>query len=188
MATGEKLLRKMVPHGCDLTHEVVGGKVEISEFDVAASLAYGELPAAAYILGRAKYCDDFRSLKQLTEHIESFVHKEVKINNWIANTDQVSGIANLVISEALFGVLCKKCNGLGYRLKSSKRLGAVETCEKCNGVGTGTLTQRKRANISQIPLTSWIRHWHARVERFYSYIYDLDDKVVSHINKQFVED
>ena len=183
----ERFLNKMLPRGCDLGREVTGGKVAVSGYDVAAALGFGELSPAAYYLGRAKYCDDNASLQEFAQYLREFVSTEFQYQNWKATDLQIAGIAQLVINEAVFGVLCSRCKGLGYNNVKKGSLISRQTCGKCSGFGVGYLSQRRRSQMTNIPLTSWIRTWEARIQVFYDHVYELDREILFHLKQQLKE-
>ncbi len=183
-----KLLAKMVPHGIAIDGSLRGGQVEISAYDVAASLAYGRLPHPAYLLGRAKYCDDPAAGGQLLSHLEARIQRRIRHNRWREHAGRAERLAQLVIHEGIYGLRCKGCSGLGYIYKQGVA-GAcpchVAWCKRCKGSGIGRLSERQRAALAEIPPSSWNRRWKALAEEGVQYVSDLDQRVLRHVSRQF---
>lgn len=180
----ERLLTKLTPKEYNLDCVSIGTKLGITAYDIAAALSYGELPQPAYFLARAKYCEDLQAAKHLQDHLVSFISEQVKVKNCSINNDSIKGIAIIIMREAVYGIQCKKCKGLGFKYKNHNKLASIEKCYVCDGTGNSSLSKRERARTANIPLTSWIRNWDNKLFLFFNYINEIEYKLIKHIKKQ----
>lgn len=176
----EKLLTKLSIKGCDL-NTIRGGNIDITNYDVAAALGYGKLSKPAYYFARAKFCEDSQATQCLLEFFKHYVKKSLNSLKLNDTPKVVSGVCELMVSEAVFGIRCKKCQGLGHIKKGASFM----DCEKCTGTGTGNLSQRVRAKTVGVPVTTWHRSWNKHLPEFFSYVDLLQDEVKRHIHYQF---
>ncbi|GLS24996.1 hypothetical protein [Marinibactrum halimedae] len=180
----EFLLTKMNPKGASWEFSGRGGVVAFTQYDIAAALSFGALPLPAYYLARAKYCEDHQAAESLRAHLLDKIEKESLQQDWKITKDNACGIADLLMAESVFDIQCKACKGLGYLYEKSGSINSSRRCEKCNGSGVGVLSQRKRAAMAKIALTTWHRHWNERLDFLMCYIKELEEHVVKHINEQ----
>lgn len=180
----ESLLTKMSVRGCNW-QSVAGGTIDISEFDVAAALSFGNLSRPAYYLARAKYLDDAEALNWMKQHFSHQVLTTFAIDKSKNIDDKVSGLADLIVKEGMFGIHCKDCEGLGVIYSRNVLKPIVGNCKSCNGTGHGRLSERERARTANIPVSSWNRKWKEKIYDFYNYVSDLNDEVISHVRRQF---
>ncbi|MGI0119064.1 hypothetical protein [Zooshikella sp. RANM57] len=181
----EILLTKMNPKSCVLNERAKVTAVQITGYDIAAALSFGQLSKPAYYFARAKYCDDIQAIKKLEEHLIAFIQCEITMNNWPLGEGSIAGITELVIKEGVYGVRCKKCKGNGNIYTKHTKLSSIEYCSRCNGSGFGALSQRERARTADIPLTTWNRHWERNFQYLLGYVEELNSQLLRHINKQF---
>ncbi|WP_027707714.1 hypothetical protein [Zooshikella ganghwensis] len=181
----EILLTKMNPKSCVLNERAKVTAVQITGYDIAAALSFGQLSKPAYYFARAKYCDDIQAAKKLEEHLIEFIHCEIVVNNWSLGEGSIIGITELLIEEGVYGVRCKKCKGNGNIYIKHNQLSSVEDCTRCSGSGFGAFSQRERARTANIPLTTWNRHWERNFQYLLGYIEELNSQLIRHMSKQF---
>lgn len=179
------LLTKMLPRGVNLTSVGGAGKLEIGRYDVAAALGYGNLSEPAYHLGLAKYCDDAVATTKLFGYFRQLAQCAINSNKWQDAEKRADGLAHLMLMEGVFGVKCKACKGMGSTLKGRAGSMIRKDCEKCRGTGAGSLSQRQRGRIANVPSSSWDRNWKPRLEQLLVEVYDIERQLLCHLKTQF---
>ncbi len=179
-----RVLSKLLPQG--VRYDTVGGagKIEIQPSDVATALSYGNLHPAAHYLALVKYCNDEAAAEKLIHYFESIFKKKIANNEWEKDVKDTRSLATLVVYEGVFGCSCKRCQGKGVELDKKGIIPRHKECSKCEGTGLGTLSQRHRARIANIPSSTWDRHWKKRIDELLSLAYELEHQVTKHLKWQ----
>lgn len=183
-----RLLSKMTAKNASIDSMGISGELKITSYDVAVALSYGTLSEYAYYLGRAKYCHDETAHTVLWEHLEERIQQAIKKNNWKDSEGRAKGMALLVLNEGVYRLPCTHCHGRGIIWKKSKGNGSINNgkqCAKCNGTGLGRLSERQRAKIANVPISSWTRTWASYHHKFICYVTGLESELISHMHRQF---
>ncbi|WP_144395295.1 hypothetical protein [Pleionea sediminis] len=175
----EQLITKLSVKGCNLS-SVGRGVTAITNYDIAASLAYGNLPKLTYYYARAKYCEDVLASQNLLVLLNETVREKLCDLNLKFNNEIIAGISKLMLIEAVFGNQCKTCDGLGYAIEENQ----IEVCSRCSSTGINKLSQRKRAEIVGVSLSKWHRDYDKYIPEIYQSIQNLQRDVIKHVYYQ----
>lgn len=182
---GKSLLTKLSPKSVNFMGAGGRSMAEITAFDVAGALSFGDLSVHAYYFGLAKYCLDEKATRETIIHLEKKIQTSIDVKGWQDDRGRALRLASLVLQEVGFGLVCKKCQGSGLEVNNKSGALVNENCRKCGGRGAGSFTDRQRAALSGIPKSSWSRAWISRMSCFYDYVVELDYLVSSHLKRQF---
>ncbi|WP_144395328.1 hypothetical protein [Pleionea sediminis] len=179
----EQLLTKLSIRGSNL-RSMARGKVDINGYDIAASLAYGRLSKEAYYFARSKYCDDMESANLLLVFFNRFVSAKLSELGLSQPFEFVQGMSKLMLIESVLGTECVPCKGKGFLHIEDELI----DCNKCSRTGKASLSQRKRAEIVGVSLSSWHRNWNQYLPEFFSHTQELASQINRHIHRQLAYD
>jgi len=147
------------------------GIPDITQQDLSNALALINHRIASLLL-RVKYANQYDYLQKLDIRVWLKVVSMSIENGWQYPKDRIGrefyhDMARMALAEAIWPHTCLWCHGTGHivihkrrlRGKKSKRIGQVIMCEACKGTGRKRPTERQRARLMNIPLTTWLRRW-----------------------------
>lgn len=166
----------LTPKGVMLTNKDSKQKLLKWE-DVAAAMGMGNLSEEAYLLGRAKYCDDIKASKSLHKLMTSKSSRLIASRKWKSARDLSADLAKVACLEALANHNCKFCNGTGITYD--------RPCEACDGVGHTRISEASKYTIAKMDKRNWQRRWRTRYEEIYQMLITAEDELSSHLAFQF---
>jgi len=162
----------LTPTGVMLGH-VGGGKRMLSWEDVAAAMGMGNLSQEAYLLGRAKYCNDGAANKDLQAVIAKKSARLIARRKWKSARDMSGDLALVACLEAVANNNCKPCHGTGVLLE--------ETCDNCEGFGRDRIPEASKYNLANMDKRNWQRRWRPRYEEIYQMLVAAEDELAQHL-------
>jgi hypothetical protein len=166
----------LTPKGVMLTQS--GSKQKVLKWeDVAAAMGMGNLSQEAYLLGRAKYCDDAPASKGLHKIMTDKSSQLIASRKWRSARDLSSDLAKVACLEALSNHNCKFCRGTGVTYE--------QPCEACEGVGRSRVSEASKYNLAKMDKRNWQRRWASRYEEIYQMLVAAEDELSSHLAYQF---
>lgn len=145
--------------------------------DVAAALGMGNLSEEAYLLGRAKYCDDAPASKNLHQVITRKSSQLIAKRKWKSAKDMSASLAQVACLEALSNHNCKPCRGTGVLLE--------QMCDNCEGFGRDRISEASKYNMANMDKRNWQRRWRPRYEEIYQMLIAAEDELAQHLAFQF---
>lgn len=167
-----------------------GGRVEISQMDVAAALAapirtkkkLKSLSKEAYQFGLAKYLDDEAAIQAVLYMAWNVAVNMATAEGWKIKTG--SHVLRLSSRVALLKVLkheqlhrCTHCMGTGRNRKGD--------CKPCKGTGKRELKHREIARALGTDVMNYRRRWEPRVARMETIFECWDEEILGHLYYQF---
>lgn len=185
---------------------VGGGRDVITASDVAAMLAMGGADEAVGLYAIIKYANHVsmdailydrpegdRALMPLIGELRfRAYHRAVKTaerKGWREKAGQyrpqlVRRMSELAIAESISTGVCKRCRGVKFA-----RLGeAVKVCPCCKGSGVSRLSEHQKAELLNVPWTSFRREWGGRYEQIHRAIHDWDADVRAAVKRARYDD
>ena len=142
------LIAKMTAKGIDLK-AVGGGTVQLDGMHIAA--ACSGLDRLAYLLIRAKYCDDVETALEAVALVSKQIEALAALQS-AESKEWPQRIAAIAISEWISGTRCKRCKGRGELYPTD---GPVKKCPDCLGAGQKTPTDQTRSRSAGIGTKWW---------------------------------
>lgn len=96
-------------------------------------------------LMHAKYMLDYRAYAKLVQLYAVQVAREYALE-----PDKAVAVSRAAVHCVVNGVACKACHGTGVTPEQKE-------CPKCEGLGMKAVSDRRRAQVAGIPLTTWQR-------------------------------
>lgn len=128
---------------------IFGGKAELDRMDVAAALAGHNL--LAYLLNRAKYCDDVSCILEAVRILANETNNDERIREAGDKTFRIR-LCAMILEEWRSGNLCKRCRGRGSLYPTD---GPAYTCPVCEGKRKKEPTAISRSRAFGIPVADW---------------------------------
>lgn len=165
----------LTPKGIKLYQ--TGGVQRILKWeDVAAAMGMGNLSDEAYLLGRAKYCNDAPASKGLVKIITDKSARLIHERKWKSKRDVSGSLAQVACLEALSNQHCEDCHGTGVIHD--------ETCPVCNGRGRARVSEASKYNMVKMDKRNWQRRWRDRYEEIYQILVAAEDELAEHLAVQ----
>lgn len=165
----------LTPKGIKLCQS--GGAQRILKWeDVAAALGMGNLSDEAYLLGRAKYCNDAPATKGLHKIISDKSSKLIAERKWKSKRDVSSDLAQVACLEALSNQHCDDCRGTGVLFD--------QPCPTCDGHGRVRVSEVSKYNMVKMDKRNWQRRWKDRYEEIYQMLVAAEDELAHHLADQ----
>jgi hypothetical protein len=165
----------LTPKGVRLTQEGCQQRVHKWE-DVAAAMGMGNLSEEAYLLGRAKYCDDIHASRGLQEVMTRKSSQLIAMRKWRSAKDLSADLAQVACLEVLSNHNCKLCQGTGVFIE--------QVCETCEGLGRDRVSEASKYTMANMDKRNWQRRWRARYEEIYQMLVAAEDELAQHLVTQ----
>lgn len=169
----KRLLAKMTARGMSIG-VIGGGAVEISRVDVAAALAFAGVSVTADRLIRLAYCGDDSQAPLLMAALVHELRALVPVERHVRYQ-----LVTLALCELTNTRLCRTCNGVGTV--------AAKQCTVCDGAGLKAWSQRARAEVISVALSTFQRTLESDANTVYQYVSNMEQQALAALSKQFGE-
>lgn len=169
-----RLLAKLTAKGVQIGGVAGGGTVEISRADVAAAISFAGVSVTADRLIRFLYCEDVSQEPLLLAALVHELRGSVAVER-----PTLYALVRLALVEMVSRKVCRTCNGYGTV--------AARDCAVCDGAGLKALSQRERAAVLGVALSTFQRHHEAHANTVYDYVAGMASGALARLAAQFAD-